>query len=377
MILEPVARVFIQKAASARHDDPGETILDFQTPHSDSEASGFPFSATVSMASKDGVSLATLVMSVPDLTRQDIQAIPDNALIRLDAGYRNGTGPEMRPIFFGFLSRPWPHRKDGKTMWTFAASSAAPVLQRAKLPYTATGALVGAIIEDFCKLLLLPKPILPAECYGRRTVPAGTQTVDGEQQKVFGEVDDPKLLQAVRLGTKEKPYTPTKGFMEEVQDLMKMVEDASGQQISQVPNHDNPYQLLFVNLIKGGPIVKHTIDLDSDIVQDAEPIIDQSSPAGDVIVSTDTPLTPEDMVAQSYVAEFAITQAFDPRIAIGQMTDFSGEAEGRGTYQTMEVIHTLNPMEPWTTQSQGPFLGGDFLRAKPGTAGPEDEVLAS
>lgn len=398
MILQPMARVFIQRSAPIipagvqQPVDPGfigpllptpiqelgDPVMSFGSPTSDSEASGFPFEASVTMAVKDAVSLATLVLAIPNLKREEVAAIPANALIRLDAGYLNGTGPEVRPIFLGFLSRPTPKKKDGQVTWTFAATSAIPVISRARVAYTATNKTIGAAIEDMCKILLLPKPILPAEAYGLRLLNANDHASHIRLKARAGQaVVDEYLQRQVTLGTEDTPYTPTKGFMEEVQDLIKRVQTASGRAIGQVPNHENPFQLIFVNLTKGGYVLKNTINLDSDIVQEAEPIIDQATPVEDLVVTAEEAVPPDQLLEQSYVAEFSITQAFDPRITIGQITDFQGEVEGMGTFQIAEVEHTISPTEPWTTHYQGPFLGGDFLRAKPGSALPEDELLAS
>jgi hypothetical protein len=303
------------------------------------DASRHHFSATVEHAKEDGEALSTLTMQLYGIDREDIEDIPQGAMVRVDAGIMDDelfTGVET--VFFGSLISILGSIRGGERQWDIQASMSPSHLEfssptRAFEGPVRAGAIARFLVQGSDVKLDIP------DSFNHIEFPEG-YTV--EEPDLMAELR--KLCQEVTAGLGHKhtvSFTP-----------------------------ESPFHVAIVdhrNLMKSGELVDidaFDIELFSDYVLSGSASLSQAEAVPGVEFPEEVGQLHqrflEDPEGEVHFAEYSVEMIFDPRIKLDNVISLMENGQRIGTIAGItSVSHQMGNMDrmgtAWTTHFQGPL----------------------
>lgn len=324
--LRPTASFYIQRGTStADPEEQGIPIFSFNQPDGSSDG-GTPFDVEITESIADYGHVTTMQMTVEDLKKDEVLALPPNPLIRIDAGYLNVPSIPKQPVFFGFMNRILPMRAAGVVKWTISGAGVPSVLMASRVIYNAAeGDSIADAINAILSLARLPEAVLP------------------------------DIADTIILTDFVENYSASSSIIDEIKFLVSILSEQTNRAFTVVPNLINPYQIQVIDISLFGTQEVISLDFDSNIITDVQPTSESADLAD--APTFDGTTDPVSIYNSAQVSTLRVSMAFDPRVHVGMTASYKGEIEGEGSFSITEVSHSISASGPWKTTITGPLSG--------------------
>ena len=330
MISRPTAQLFLKRVMKDA-EDPDEDAHVFTWPDS-------YFECDVQYASADGNGVSILQADLYNIDFGFIRQLEPNGVVKLVAGYdgiydytSDKLPPVPRPIFYGSLDYAYPVRQGAERILRIQASSSPTRLANTYVAINASS----------------DNPITVADALRQLFEQAGGQILPPPQS-----AEDTKLPAYATL--------PGRSVLDEAAYLVQYLSAKTGQEHILVPNpfaQSAPFTYAVVNL--ADPSVNEvTLDFEAHDLYNASRILVKGQPDATMPVGDLVQFGPDAAdAAMSGTLDYAVTMAFDPRLALGMRANLVN-SEDAGQFLITTLSHALGGQR-WETSFRGPFRQAD------------------
>lgn len=341
VVEQPIAELRIQRSEVATAD-PSENAVVFSMPDE------VYFEATVEYEASDEGTVGTLTANVYNATVEDLLSFHPDAVVQLEGGYGKIVEEEgivsasKALLFFGYLDYAYPYQAGGEIVLRIVASTNPEKIQNLFVPYSTPPG----------------QPIPAAEV----------------MQKIASHIGATVLFPESIRDVQLVDYTTKNSLITELNGLVNGISEATGRTHSLIPAPESGGFAFALVDLTDPEVERLSLDLDEDSVMTAQFGISRApkqstlkpaaatnipDPEGLLGGAVDEEDEGAGVVEGSFVLEFSITMAFDPRVRLAMGIDAVGEIEGKVFVQALSIRHEIGG--EWTTKVSGPAFGGNVV----------------